>query len=90
MLAGLAAEQRFETRFIDIEEKTLAGECQCLLQLSTLPVSVCFGLGPDLVSHVVVLFIPFLVEARPIKQKVGYSLTSVAPTMTRMSRKLTR
>ena len=52
VLAGVATELRFESRFIDIEERTVAGEFQCLLQLSIIPMVVCFGLGPDLVRKV--------------------------------------
>lgn len=44
-LQELALEQQFEVTFVDVEEKTLKGENQCLLQLSTLPVAVCYGCG---------------------------------------------
>ncbi|VEN58551.1 unnamed protein product [Callosobruchus maculatus] len=44
-LQDIATEQNFEVTYVDIEEKTLNGHCQCLVQLSTLPVAVCFGTG---------------------------------------------
>jgi RISC-loading complex subunit TARBP2 len=47
MLTSLGQEQKFDVKFDDIEEKTLDGEAQCLVQLSTLPVAVCYGVGLD-------------------------------------------
>ncbi|XP_076266331.1 protein Loquacious-like isoform X5 [Rhynchophorus ferrugineus] len=44
-LQEIASEQNFEVTYVDIEEKSLADRCQCLVQLSTLPVAVCFGNG---------------------------------------------
>lgn len=44
-LADIAKEQRFEVTYVDIDEKTLAGKFQCLVQLSTMPVAVCHGDG---------------------------------------------
>lgn len=44
-LQDIATEQSFEVTYVDIEEKTLSGTCQCLVQLSTLPVAVCCGTG---------------------------------------------
>ncbi|XP_060529236.1 RISC-loading complex subunit tarbp2-like [Cylas formicarius] len=44
-LQEIASEQNFEVTFVDVEEKSLGGQCQCLVQLSTLPVAVCFGTG---------------------------------------------
>lgn len=44
-LYDIAAEQQFEVTYVEIEEKSLSGRCQCLVQLSTLPVAVCFGTG---------------------------------------------
>ncbi|XP_050310803.1 RISC-loading complex subunit tarbp2-like isoform X3 [Anthonomus grandis grandis] len=44
-LQEIASEQNFEVTYVDIEEKSLTGRCQCLVQLSTLPVAVCFGVG---------------------------------------------
>ena len=46
-LMALASELKFEVKFIDIDEPTLDGESQCLVQLTTLPVAVCFGVGID-------------------------------------------
>lgn len=45
MLHDIATEQRFEVTYVDIDEKTLSGRFQCLVQLSTLPVAVCHGSG---------------------------------------------
>ncbi|XP_066248030.1 protein Loquacious-like isoform X1 [Euwallacea similis] len=44
-LQDIAVEQNFEVTYVDIEEKSVFGRCQCLVQLSTLPVAVCFGIG---------------------------------------------
>lgn len=45
MLHDIATEQRFEVTYVDIDEKTMSGRFQCLVQLSTLPVAVCHGSG---------------------------------------------
>lgn len=44
-LYDIASEQQFEVTYVEVEEKSLSGRCQCLVQLSTLPVAVCFGTG---------------------------------------------
>lgn len=44
-LQEIAAEHQFEVTYVDIEEKSLSGKWQCLVQLSTLPVAVCHGSG---------------------------------------------
>ncbi|XP_012262952.1 RISC-loading complex subunit tarbp2-like isoform X6 [Athalia rosae] len=44
-LQEIASEQVFEVTYVDIEEKSISGKCQCLVQLSTLPVAVCYGCG---------------------------------------------
>ncbi|XP_076167405.1 protein Loquacious-like isoform X2 [Ptiloglossa arizonensis] len=44
-LQVIASEQQFEVTYVDIEEKSISGKCQCLVQLSTLPVAVCYGYG---------------------------------------------
>lgn len=44
-LQDIANEHQFEVTYVDIEEKTYNGRCQCLVQLSTLPVAVCQGAG---------------------------------------------
>lgn len=44
-LQEIASEQQFEVTYVDIEERSLLGRCQCLVQLSTLPVAVCYGSG---------------------------------------------
>lgn len=45
MLHEIATEQRFEVTYVDIDEKSISGRFQCLVQLSTLPVAVCHGSG---------------------------------------------
>ncbi|KOC60179.1 Interferon-inducible double stranded RNA-dependent protein kinase activator A [Habropoda laboriosa] len=43
-LQEISSEQQFEVTYVDIEEKSIS-KCQCLVQLSTLPVAVCYGCG---------------------------------------------
>ena len=50
ILADLGQEQQFEVTYVDVDEKTDSGEVQCLVQLSTLPVAVCYGVGEDITS----------------------------------------
>ena len=50
MLLALGQEQKFEVKFIDLEDKTADDEVQCLVHLSTLPVAVCYGFGTDQVK----------------------------------------
>ncbi|CAH1977098.1 unnamed protein product [Acanthoscelides obtectus] len=62
-LQDIATEQNFEVTYVDIEEKTLNGHCQCLVQLSTLPVAVCFGTGKspkDAQAHAAHLALEYL------------------------------
>ena len=47
MLADLAGEQKFEVTYVDFEDPSDNGEEQCIVQLSTLPVAVCYGTGKD-------------------------------------------
>ena len=44
-LKEIAAEQSFEVTYVEIEEKSITNKYQCLVQLSTLPVAVCYGVG---------------------------------------------
>lgn len=44
-LQEIAIEQKFEVTYVDIEEKSISGKYQCLVQLATLPVAVCHGSG---------------------------------------------
>jgi len=44
-LQEIASEQQFEVTYVDIEERSMTGKSQCLVQLSTLPVAVCYGSG---------------------------------------------
>ena len=50
LLAELGAEQHFEITYVDIEERTVVGDIQCLVQISTMPVAVCHGAGHDQTS----------------------------------------
>uniref|UniRef100_A0A8D8X9U4 Interferon-inducible double-stranded RNA-dependent protein kinase activator A homolog A n=2 Tax=Cacopsylla melanoneura TaxID=428564 RepID=A0A8D8X9U4_9HEMI len=44
-LHEISQEQRFEITFVEIEDKSLAGQFQALVQLATYPVAVCHGQG---------------------------------------------
>lgn len=44
-LQDLACEQKFEVSYINIEEKSLSGKFQCLVQMKTEPLAVCYGIG---------------------------------------------
>lgn len=44
-LQEIATEHQFEVTYVDVEEKSKSGQYQCLVQLSTLPVAVCYGTG---------------------------------------------
>ncbi|KAI0231756.1 RISC-loading complex subunit tarbp2 [Lamellibrachia satsuma] len=44
-LQEIAEEQTFEVTYVDIQEMSMAGQYQCLVQLSALPVAVCHGTG---------------------------------------------
>ena len=50
ILADLGQEQQFEVTYVDVDERTDGNEVQCLVQLSTLPVAVCYGLGEDIIT----------------------------------------
>ncbi|CAL1288981.1 unnamed protein product [Larinioides sclopetarius] len=43
LLQNIATEQNFEIIYIPIEQRGKNGECHCLLQITSLPVAVCFG-----------------------------------------------
>ncbi|GFR06918.1 RISC-loading complex subunit TARBP2 [Trichonephila clavata] len=43
LLQSIATEQNFEIIYIPIEQRGKNGECHCLLQITSLPVAVCFG-----------------------------------------------
>lgn len=47
MLGELGKEQKFEVTYVEVEEKNDEDQIQCLVQLSTLPVAVCYGVGND-------------------------------------------
>lgn len=44
-LQELSKEQNFEVTYVGVDERDVNGKFQCLLQLSTLPVAVCYGTG---------------------------------------------
>lgn len=48
MLKEISTEQKFEVTYVEIEEKTEDGDVQCLVQVSTLPIAVCYAIGPDM------------------------------------------
>jgi len=50
MLGDLGKEQKFEVTYVEEEEKSDDDMVQCLVQLSTLPVAVCYGVGSDVKS----------------------------------------
>lgn len=50
MLQELANEQNFDVTWIDIDELSISGQRQCLVQLTTAPVIVCFGSAVDVDS----------------------------------------
>ena len=41
----VGGEQSFDVTYVDVEEVAASGRRQCLVQLSTLPVAVCYGSG---------------------------------------------
>uniref|UniRef100_A0A674MXP8 RISC-loading complex subunit TARBP2 n=1 Tax=Takifugu rubripes TaxID=31033 RepID=A0A674MXP8_TAKRU len=43
LLSDLSLEQRFDVSYLDLEERSLSGLCQCLVELSTQPITVCHG-----------------------------------------------
>ncbi|XP_057702252.1 RISC-loading complex subunit tarbp2 [Corythoichthys intestinalis] len=43
LLDDLSVEQSFEISYLDLEERSLSGRCQCLVELSTQPITVCHG-----------------------------------------------
>jgi len=47
MLQDIAQEANFVVTYVDIEELSVSGQHQCLVQLSTLPVAVCYGTGSN-------------------------------------------
>ncbi|XP_061696929.1 interferon-inducible double-stranded RNA-dependent protein kinase activator A homolog isoform X2 [Syngnathoides biaculeatus] len=45
LMAELSEEQSFDVAYLDIDELTANGQYQCLVELSTSPVTVCHGTG---------------------------------------------
>uniref|UniRef100_A0A3B4WD38 RISC-loading complex subunit TARBP2 n=1 Tax=Seriola lalandi dorsalis TaxID=1841481 RepID=A0A3B4WD38_SERLL len=48
LLSDLSVEQRFDVSYLDLEERSLSGLCQCLVELSTQPITVCHGFAPSI------------------------------------------
>jgi len=48
MLKEISTEQKFDVTYVEVDEKTEEGEVQCLVQVSTLPIAVCYAVGPDM------------------------------------------
>ena len=47
LLEIIGAEQQFEVTFVEVEEVSKRGLYQCMVQLSTVPVAVCYGVGEN-------------------------------------------
>ena len=47
MLDDVSKEQKFDVTYVEVEEKNDEGEHQCLVQLSTLPIAVCYAAAKD-------------------------------------------
>jgi len=47
LLDEISKEQKFDVTYVEAEEKTEDGEHQCLLQISTFPIAVCYATGKD-------------------------------------------
>jgi len=48
LLSDLSTEQCFDVSYLDLEERSLSGLCQCLVELSTQPITVCHGFAPSI------------------------------------------
>ncbi|XP_042582357.1 RISC-loading complex subunit tarbp2 isoform X3 [Cyprinus carpio] len=48
LLRELSEEQRFDVSYLDIEVRSLSGLYQCLVELSTQPITVCHGFASSL------------------------------------------
>ena len=44
-LQNIAEEQGFKVTYIDVEERSKSGKYHCFVQMTTSPVTVCFGVG---------------------------------------------
>ena len=47
LLQEIASEHHFTVSYLNIEEKNVTEKWQCLVQLTTLPVAVCYGSGAN-------------------------------------------
>ncbi|KAK5933741.1 hypothetical protein CgunFtcFv8_014199 [Champsocephalus gunnari] len=48
LLNDLSLEQCFDISYLDLEERSLSGLCQCLVELSTQPITVCHGFAQSM------------------------------------------
>merc|ERR1711915_232823 len=48
MLEDISKEQKFEVTYVEVDERTEEGDHQFLVQISTLPVAVCYAIGKDI------------------------------------------
>ncbi|KAK7583854.1 hypothetical protein V9T40_004817 [Parthenolecanium corni] len=49
-LKEIAAENKLDVTYVNIEEKSKSNKCQCLVQLSTIPVAVCHGTADTIIE----------------------------------------
>ncbi|XP_028302866.1 RISC-loading complex subunit tarbp2 isoform X2 [Gouania willdenowi] len=47
LLGDLSVEQCFDVSYLDLQERGRSGVCQCLVELSTQPITVCHGFAPN-------------------------------------------
>lgn len=46
-LDEISKEQKFDLTYVELDDKTEEGDHQCILQISTMPIAVCYGFGKD-------------------------------------------
>lgn len=45
ILEDVSKDHRFDVSYVDIQERSQTGQCQSLVQLSSMPIAVCYGSG---------------------------------------------
>jgi len=45
ILEDVSKDHRFDVSYVDIQERSQTGQCQSLVQLSSMPIAVCYGNG---------------------------------------------
>jgi len=45
VLEDVSKENRFDVSYVDIQDRSQSGQCQSLVQLSSMPIAVCYGAG---------------------------------------------